>query len=58
MVEVFPECFGGYFHHLMVDICGEYIKHDFIYATGIRDRKTADILLRKGLEKRWYEFNR
>lgn len=34
-----------------------YIQHDFIYATGLRDRKSADILLRKGLEKARYEFS-
>lgn len=35
-----------------------YVLHDFIYATGIRERKEADILLRKGLEKAQMNFFR
>lgn len=51
-----PRLFWRLFSPLDSRYLKYYIKHDFIYATGIRDRKTADILLRKGLEKARYEF--
>ena len=53
-----PRFFWRLFNPLDARYLKYYIQHDFIYATGIRDRKVADILLRKGLEKRWNEFNR
>lgn len=50
------------FWRLFSPLDGRYLKfyvlHDFIYATGLRDRKSADILLRKGLERSSMNFIR
>lgn len=53
-----PRFFFRLFSPLDARYLRSYIQHDFIYATGLRDRKSADVLLRKGLEKARYEFYR
>lgn len=53
-----PRIFWRVFSPFDARYLRSYIQHDFIYATGLRDRKSADVLLRKGLEKARYEFYR
>ena len=53
-----PRIFWRLFSPLDSRYLKYYIQHDFIYATGIRERKESDILLRNGLKKARYEFYR
>lgn len=51
-----PRFFWRLFNPLDARYLKAYIQHDFIYATGMRERKDADILLRKGLETAQMNF--
>lgn len=51
-----PRFFWRLFNPLDGRYLKYYVQHDFIYATGMRERKDADILLRKGLEKAQMNF--
>ena len=53
-----PRFFWRLFNPLDGRYLKYYIQHDFIYATGLRDRKSADILLRNGLKKAQMNFFR
>lgn len=51
-----PRLFWRLFSPLDGRYLAYYIQHDFIYKTGMRQRKDADIILRKGLEKGGMNF--